>query len=188
MFPFFLIPTNTGARLCDNNKGTLFRCVPLLGRTFLVGGRQPIEWKYTEYYQNEDKSEEAKGQVRVGRYAALTDASLQLKSLDNYYGSVYYQEPFYQLMRQTLWAENMVKHNTAERLSAEDYLHIHVIPHENGDLLDKRYKVSGKGMEETWRDMLTDQSKYIIIDPATLFAPIANRYPDLAEYLQSRYW
>ena len=148
----------------------------------------PIEWKYTEYYQNEDKSKEAKGQVRVGRYAALTDESLQLKSLDNYYGSVYYQEPFYQLMRQTLWAENMVKHNTVERLSADDYLHIHVIPRENGDLLDKRYKVSGKGMEEAWRDMLTDQSKYIIIDPATLFAPIANRYPDLAEYLQSRYW
>lgn len=148
----------------------------------------PIEWKYTECYQNEDKSDGAKGQVRVGRYAALTDASLQLMSLDNYYGSVYYQEPFYQLMRQTLWAENMVKHNTAERLSADDYLHIHVIPHQNGDLLDMRYKVSGKGMENTWRDMLSDQSKYIIIDPATLFAPIVHRYPDLAEYLRLRYW
>ena len=34
MFPFFLIPTNTGARLCDNNKGALFRCVPLLGALF----------------------------------------------------------------------------------------------------------------------------------------------------------
>ena len=28
MFPFFLIPTNTGERLCDNNEGALFRCVP----------------------------------------------------------------------------------------------------------------------------------------------------------------
>ena len=36
MFPFFLIPTNTGERLCDNNdRDTLLRCVPSLGRTFL---------------------------------------------------------------------------------------------------------------------------------------------------------
>ena len=148
----------------------------------------PIEWKYTEHYNNQDKSQEDKGRVRVGRYAELTDNSMQLKRLDNYYGSVYYQEPFYQLMRQTLWAENMVKNNNLERLKATDYLHIHVIPHQNRDLLDKRYKVSGKGMEESWRAMLKNQSKYLIVDPATLFAPIVDRYPDLAEYLRSRYW
>lgn len=34
MFPFFLIPINTGERLCDNNEGTLFRCASSLGRTF----------------------------------------------------------------------------------------------------------------------------------------------------------
>lgn len=147
----------------------------------------PIEWKYTECYENDDKSNGDKGQVRVGRYAELTDASLQLKSLDNYFGSVYYQEPFYQLMRQTLWAENMVKHS-GECLEASDYLHVHVIPHQNRDLLDKRYKVSGKGMEESWRAMLKNQSKYLIVDPATLFAPVVDRYPDLAEYLRSRYW
>ena len=32
---FFLIPTNTGERLCDNNEGTLFRCVPLWGALFI---------------------------------------------------------------------------------------------------------------------------------------------------------
>ena len=157
----------------------------------------PIEWKYTEHYANLDKSNEdrqgeekgsnGKGQERVRRYSALTDASLQLKSLDSYYGSIYYQEPFYQLMRQTLWAENVVKLKE-EKLKADNYMHIHVIPSANKDLLDKKYSVSGMGMEETWRSMLTNQSKYIIVDPQKLLEPIKAKYPELASYLKKRYW
>lgn len=157
----------------------------------------PIEWKYTEHYANQDKSNEdrqgeekgsnGKGQERVRRYSALTDASLQLKSLDSYYGSIYYQEPFYQLMRQTLWAENVVKLKE-ENLKADNYMHIHVIPSANKDLLDKKYSVSGMDMEETWRSMLNDQSKYIIIDSQKLLEPIKDKYPELASYLKKRYW
>ena len=157
----------------------------------------PIEWKYTEHYANLDKSNEdrhgeekgsnGKGQERVRRYSALTDASLQLKSLDSYYGSIYYQEPFYQLMRQTLWAENVVKLKE-EKLKADNYMHIHVIPSANKDLLAKKYSVSGMGMEDTWRSMLSDQSKYIIIDPQELLEPIKDKYPELVSYLRKRYW
>ena len=157
----------------------------------------PIEWKYTEHYANQDKSNEdrqgeekgsnGKGQERVRRYSALTDASLQLKSLDSYHGSIYYQEPFYQLMRQTLWAENVVKLKE-ENLKADNYMHLHVIPSANKDLLDKKYSVSGMGMEETWRSMLCDQSKYIIVDPQKLLEPIKDKYPELASYLEKRYW
>ena len=157
----------------------------------------PIEWKYTEHYANLDKSNEdrhgeekgsnGKGQERVRRYSALTDASLQLKSLDSYYGSIYYQEPFYQLMRQTLWAENVVKLKE-EKLKADNYMHIHVIPSANKDLLDKKYSVSGMGMEDTWRSMLYDQSKYIIVDPQKLLEPIKDKYPELVSYLKKRYW
>ena len=157
----------------------------------------PIEWKYTEHYANLDKSNEdrqgeekgsnGKGQERVRRYSALTDASLQLKSLDSYYGSIYYQEPFYQLMRQTLWAENVVKLKE-EKLKADNYMHIHVIPSANKDLLDKKYSVSGMGMEDTWRSMLSDQSKYIIVDPQELLEPIKDKYPELVSYLKKRYW
>lgn len=121
------------------------------------------------------------------RYSALTDASLQLKSLDSYYGSIYYQEPFYQLMRQTLWAENVVKLKE-ENLKADNYMHIHVIPSDNKDLLAKKYSVSGMGMEETWRSMLSEQSKYIIVDPQKLLEPIKDKYPELASYLKKRYW
>lgn len=158
----------------------------------------PIEWKYTESYENLDKSNEdranepkgtnGKGKERLKRYSELINESAQLKSLESYAGSVYYQEPFYQLMRQTLWAENVVKHKSTEILQADDFLHIHVIPEANKDLLEKYYKVSGKHMEETWRGMLIDQGKYIIVSPRALMSPVATRYPELIDYLSKRYW
>lgn len=158
----------------------------------------PIEWKYTEHYNNQDKSNEdrdgeeegsnGKGKERMSRYNDLISVSTQLKSLDEYVGSLYYYEPFYQLMRQTLWAENMVAHKDSERLVADNYLHIHVIPSENDELLQKKYKESGSTMEKSWRDMLTDQSKYVIVSPETLLAPVTSSYPELIDYLSTRYW
>ena len=43
--------------------------------------------------------------------------------------------------------ENMVKNCGKERLKAEDYLHIHVVPSDNKALLERRYRVSDRGME-----------------------------------------
>ena len=68
-------------------------------------------------------------------------------------------------------------------------IHIHVISSENKELLNKKYKCSGKEMEETWRECLVDQSKYIIISPSKLMNPINNeKYSDLIAYLKNRYW
>lgn len=158
----------------------------------------PIEWKYTERYNNQDKSNQdrrgepkgsnGKGRERMDRYNSLITASEQLKTLDVYAGSIYYFEPFYQLMRQTLWAEAMIHNKNVERLKADNWLHVHVIPAENDELLRKKYRISGKDMESSWRSMLVDQSKYIIIDPEKLLAVVASVYPDLVEYLSVRYW
>ena len=161
----------------------------------------PIEWKYTEFYNNQDKSTEdhpgdenkgkgGKGKVRLDRYRNLINDSAQLKSLSDYKGSVYYQEPFYQLMRQTLWAEQVIAHRNSdkEKLKADNYLHIHVIPSDNKDLLDKKYHVSQMGMEDTWRSCLTDSSKYVIIDPKKLMEPLVGDYSELSDYLSKRYW
>lgn len=68
------------------------------------------------------------------------------------------------------------------------YLHIHVIPKNNVDLLQKTYKFSHQNMEVTWRNMLNEQSKYIIIDPQELMNPIKNRCPELYDYLETRYY
>lgn len=147
----------------------------------------PIEWKYTERYSNTDKSKGPSGATRMGRYNALITESPQLKTLSSYAGSLYYHEPFYQLMRQTLWAQQMVNHKAEERIQADNYMHLHIIPTENEALLQKTYPVSGLKMEKTWRAMLSDQSKYIVLDPKDFLAPVTAYYSALAAYLAARY-
>ncbi len=160
----------------------------------------PIEWKYTEHYPNFDKSNEdrsgvenrglnGKGTERLNRYSLLINNSHQIKTLPNYKGSIYYQEPFYQLMRQTLWAEQVIAHKSSdlEPLKADNYLHLHIIPTENRDLLYKKYRVSNKGMEDSWRECLKDQGKYQIVDPRRLLSSLDERYADLKSYLNTRY-
>ena len=165
----------------------------------------PIEWKYTETYERKDKSiesdpnkepgNESKGKTRLSRYCNtegdnLIGNSKQLKSLPNYKHSIYFQEPFYQLMRQTLWAECICNNKEEEVLPAENFVHIHVCPKENKELLNKCYsEVTNKpSMEEAWREMLSDQSFYHLVDPKELLQPIAKTYPELYNYLQGRYW
>jgi len=165
------------------------------GKKYLL----PIEWKYTEHYNNTDKSIEdregepkganGKGQERLDRYSDLINNSEHLKKYDNYKSSVYFFEPFYQLMRQTLWAEQMIAHRNSEEILAEDFIHAHIIPQENSDLLEKIYFCSEKNMEATWRENLSNQNKYKIISPKELLANIDNeRYSDLKNYLEKRYW
>ncbi|MFA5227617.1 MAG: hypothetical protein WC396_08395 [Bacteroidales bacterium] len=153
----------------------------------------PIEWKYTEYYYNQNKAIEGfktdplncKGEVRKKRYTELINNANQLKNTDHL--SLYF-EPFYQLMRQTLWAEQMIKNKNQERLKADNFIHLHVIPENNGDLLKKVYKCSDFDMENTWRNQLMDQSKYRIISPELFLKGInPQKYKDLLDYLKTRY-
>lgn len=146
----------------------------------------PIEWKYVEAYNGENKASGDKGIKRKNRYTDLINNSLQLKCNCQ---DVYYYEPFYQLMRQTLWAEQMVANTDFEAIKADDYIHVHVIPSENNELLNKIYKCSGKNMENTWRSCINDQSKYFVISPRELLKPIdAKNYDSLVKYLNNRYW
>lgn len=146
-----------------------------------------LEWKYVELYGNEDKASGKSGETRKKRYNGLIDSSQQLET-ESY--NTFYYEPFYQLMRQTLWAEQMIAQSKDEIIKVDDYIHIHVIPRENKELLDKKYAPSGKNMEETWRSLIKDQSKYKIITPKDLFEPITSveEYGKLMNYLEERYW
>ena len=158
----------------------------------------PIEWKYTESYPTCDKSTEdrpgepqgsnARGLERLKRYSKLIDESIQLRSLRSYKGSVYFQEPFYQLMRQTLWAEQMILNQATELIKGDDFLHIHIVPKKNKELLEREYRISSQCMEETWKSLLSDQSKYILLSPEDLLMPIYNKFPQLVHYLKRRYW
>lgn len=186
----------------SNNRGEFCTSIDalILGirndkRTMIV-----IEWKYTESYEEKDLSKEdcpgetidslGKGYIRLRRYSDLIRKSSQIDHYEGkeLRGSLYFFEPFYQLMRQTLWAEQMVLHNSTEHFQAEDYIHVHVVPADNKDLLDTSYPQPGGTMEDTWRSVLKDQSKYKIIDPKSLFSLIDKKYESLVDYLANRYW
>jgi len=149
----------------------------------------PIEWKYTECYDDIDKGKGPSGEIRRQRYDGLIYRSSQL-IYDNLLSSknCYYYEPFYQLMRQTLWAEQMVNHKDKETISADDFMHLNIIPNKNSDLLEKIYQCSKKDLPSTWRSCLVDQSKYRIISPEILLSNIGHKYNDLKQYLSERYW
>ena len=147
----------------------------------------PIEWKYTESYPNNDKSIEE----RLKRYSNLISESKQLVGIKDYHGSIYFQEPFYQLMRQTLWAEQVLKNEPQEWQNATKYLHLHIVPKDNKELLTKTYRrfpFMKNGLEETWKKCLKDESLYKIVNPKDFLEPIKNKFPKLYEYLDTRYW
>jgi len=144
----------------------------------------PIEWKYTEPVDYNDYSKGKQGKARLKSYEKsykeLNESKNEsnLKYL-NFFGS------FYQLMRQTLWAEQMIHHKNDESIKAEDYIHVHIIPKEHTKFLEN----SKKPLEKTWKDNLKDKEKYVIISPVDFIKNIDNnKYKNLLIYLKERYW
>jgi hypothetical protein len=146
----------------------------------------PIEWKYTEEYNSEDKSSGKSGAIRLERYIALINKSQQVNPE---YWQWFFYEPFYQLMRQTLWTEQKIQKKTDEKLKADNYMHLHIIPNENKDLLNRIYSCSKMNMEDTWRKCIVNQDKYKIISPQDFLKNISGeQYNELKKYLSVRYW
>ena len=158
------------------------------GKKILV----PIEWKYTEGKEyNIDKSgSEGSGKERLRRYSDLINSSNQLlPNQQGYLNTLYFVEPFYQLMRQTLWAEQIIENKETEFLKADDFVHIHVIPEENVQLLHRKYRYSRKGLEDSWRAQIIHQQKYKWVKPIEIVRLISksNKYAEMTEYLKTRY-
>jgi hypothetical protein len=91
-------------------------------------------------------------------------------------------------MRQTLWAEQMIRYRDSESIKADDYIHVHVVPEGNKQLLDKRYKCSGMNMKETWEKQLKNHMKYLLISPKSLLSALSDEFKELKEALDRRYW
>lgn len=134
----------------------------------------PIEWKYTESYEKEDKTND----TRLNRYGAGIIESRRLKTPKNGIAhSIYFQEPSYELMRQTILTEGLINRGLANNM-----FHLVVIPERN--------KVLRDAVEKEFVPMLEPNSKFRIIDPHELLAPIEDNdnYSDLITYLKTRYW
>jgi hypothetical protein len=156
----------------------------------LTGGRRKlffIEWKYTESYTPASKAEGAGGPTRLGIYTPhlqKEDCPIIVTDI-----KALFIEPYYQLMRQTLLAHEMVK---AKEFGVTDYMHIHAIPISNKELKGRKTSamLTGIDLDSAWKGSLKHPDKYVAIDPETLLAP-ARQYVEVREmldYLQKRYW
>lgn len=166
--------------LQENDKGSRrgTMCTSIDAMFFARKGNKkwliPIEWKYTERYDREDKT----NKKRLDRYAHLIETSERLIiPQEGISHSVYFIEPNYELMRQTILCEQIIAHGFAD-----DFIHLNVIPKGNTELR--------KAVESEFIPMLKDSSKFKIIDPLELLAPLEgnNDYKDLLNYLNKRYW
>lgn len=129
----------------------------------------PIEWKYTETYGKSKRSF-----TNYHRYEKLVSAHSHLSS----WKVLYHQDPFYELARQTLLMEKIIETHPD---IANKFFHIIVIPKGNEEM---------NADAELFRSSLNqdDTVFFKIITPSDLLSPLEKSYPDLIEYLNTRYW
>jgi len=148
-----------------------------------------IEWKYVEQYKNQpSKAEGESGQTRLKIYSPLLERSDCPFRITNMEGL--FTEPYYQLMRQTLLANEMTK---AKEYDATDYMHIHAIPTANKELKEINTaagKLDGSTLHETWSNLLKSPDKYIAVDPKDFISSArdCNDVLSWLTYLEQRYW
>jgi hypothetical protein len=147
-----------------------------------------IEWKFVESYTKTSKAEGESGKTRIQIYKPLLDESdCPIKVCDI---EGLFTEPYYQLMRQTLLAHQMIK---AKEYGADSYLHLHLIPKENKELKEVNTasgQLPGNNLEETWKKVLKDPTLYIPLDPSEFLKPasICNDCLAPLTYLKKRHW
>ncbi|MCC5907036.1 MAG: hypothetical protein JJU13_12550 [Balneolaceae bacterium] len=148
-----------------------------------------IEWKYVENYKSQPSKAEGKsGQTRLNIYKPLleqTDCPVIIGNINGLF-----TEPYYQLLRQTLLANEMTK---AKEYGATDYHHLHIIPTANKELKNVNTaagKLDGKGLHDTWKNQLRSPGKYQTIDPNNFISPAKECLDSLSaiNYLEQRYW
>ena len=160
-----------------------------------------IEWKLAENDSGNKAPEEGtstnekeieRGEKRTSRYTSRINTNKSIdRNQEPYLNSSIFHLPFYQLMRQTLWASLNKKD-----FKADDYFHIHVVPSYNPMRTKKYARVENtKGVEEAWKKHLTDcgKEKYIMVDPKQVVealekSEVKDTFSGLIDYLNKRYY
>jgi hypothetical protein len=145
-----------------------------------------IEWKYLESNGPESVATSARGTDRVATYQHLFEkASCPIKR--GVHQRLFF-EPYYQLMRQTLLAWQMVEHNEQE---ASTWLHVHVVPELNEALRGGGRgapELIGETLAEKWRSALKQPERYLLTTPTELVAGVeGGRWSGWRRWLRERY-
>ena len=149
------------------------------------------EWKYTEYYGREDKGT---NQIRLDNYSEAFRRSpgVFIWSDQQLYRSLFF-EPFYQLMRLQLLAQEM---ETNHEMGADLVTVLHIHPAANKEFTKRvtsKYlsdRFPSQGVMDTWKQ-LVDQTKFTTVSVERLSELIAKARsmadPGWVKYLQTRY-
>ena len=122
-----------------------------------------IEWKYLETYGRDSVAVSRRGVDRVATYRPLlADPACPIVVRDLRF---LFYEPYYQLMRQTLLAWQMVEHR---EFDATDWIHVQVIPAGNVQLRGRGGapdELSGDGLADVWTSVLHRPDRYRLVSP-----------------------
>jgi hypothetical protein len=145
-----------------------------------------IEWKYLESYGPESVATSARGTDRVATYRPLLERADCPIRVDDV--NWLFFEPYYQLMRQTLLAWQMVEHG---EFGASDWLHVHIVPELNVALRQSKAApdLVGDSMASKWRSVLTRPERYLLLTPTELLVGVDadDRWPGWRWWLAERY-
>jgi F0F1-type ATP synthase gamma subunit len=149
-----------------------------------------IEWKFTEDYTKnygEKKCKYIEGYHNDIYDLLLNKGNCPIHRIENF-KDLYYN-PFYQLMRQTLWGWKMIE---ANEFGCDEYVHLHIIPKENlkiQAITSPNLKSRGKNMSNVWESLLKEPSRYKLLTPEKLLYPLRSNQSlkDFFDYLSKRY-
>lgn len=164
--------TSLDAVMCGEHSGE---------RTLLA-----FEWKYLESYGLESVATSKRGTDRVETYRPL----LEHPECPIRVGDItwLFYEPYYQLMRQTLLAWQMVEHG---EFGAGDWLHVHVVPELNVALRQSRAApdLTGATMADKWRSVLKQPERYVLITATELIdgVGLSGRWAEWRQRIRARY-
>lgn len=175
-----------GALFTSADAAVMFECVDGTRQIVL------IEWKYTESYSSEDKAVAASGTNRTAIYRHLyerDDFPLRKDVLPSFEALFY--EPFYQLLRQQMLANEMEK---AHEAGANCISLLHIAPAHNQDfqaVTSPGLQALGETVIDVWRCLVREPNRFDSVSVEQLFGrfPIG-QFPELQpwwEYITARY-
>jgi hypothetical protein len=142
-----------------------------------------VEWKFTEEYRQKRSAQPAKDVTRRRRYAHLVEDSTgplrgSLLPFDDLL-----DEPFYQLMRQQLLADQFERRRSH---GADVVRVVHVLPPENdayqASLVRKSHSALGDTVDDVWRQLLRRPDRFLHVDASTFTDPTVTSAEYAARY------
>lgn len=142
-----------------------------------------VEWKYTECYPSKLTPKAGYNKTRDKRYRAAFEAADGSVRADVVDVEVLFDEPFYQLLRQQLLAQELERSRVAD---ADVVRVLHVLDPGNtayqNSLVSPELRALGSTVDEAWSRLLSQPDRFAHIDPAVFLDPAITSTEYVARY------